>query len=194
MVGPVSPRSGWSAAAIHGEAPQPVLDSHHLVKPSGMDFATSAATSSLFSSDNAGRGNFWPTYSWADNPWIPDHREQPLRERKFDRLRPCVVADLHIVRIGGKVYSFVLSTVGAVEHQQSKLRRWGLAILLSAPTISIGGWLQVWRWLHLRNPPQLKSINAWEPTTPGRVQSIMPKVGCDQPSVIPLEQASSGIH
>ena len=69
-----------------------------------------------------------------------------------------------------------------------------MAILLSAPTIAIGGRLQVGRWLHLRNPPQLKSIYAWEPTTPGRIQGVMPNVGCDQPSVILLEQVSNGIN
>ena len=31
---------------------------------------------------------FWPTYSWADNPWILDRRGNPLTTRQCDKIQP----------------------------------------------------------------------------------------------------------
>ena len=82
---------------------------------------------------------FWPTRSWPDTPWIVDHRGDTLTARKYAKIRPCPVAELQIHRIGVRTYAFVITTIGTTRHQQVKLRRCGLAILLSAPGLEIGG-------------------------------------------------------
>ena len=134
---------------------------------------------------------FWPTYSWADNP---DQQGNVLTPRKYDRIQPCTLAELQLQRIDDRKYSFVIPPAGTKMHQQAKLRRWGLAILLSAPRLDIGEGLQVRNQLLPRHPQQLVHVYAWEYVTMGHVRGTMVDNASSQGSVIQLEQASNGIH
>ncbi|CAI5719351.1 unnamed protein product [Peronospora destructor] len=98
---------------------------------------------------------FWPAYSWAENPWIVDLQGNVLTSRQYAKLRPCTITELRLRRIGIRTYSFIISTVGATSYQQAKLRRWVLAILLSAPSLAVGQELQVRQDILLRHPPKL---------------------------------------
>ena len=93
---------------------------------------------------------FWPTFSWADNSWILDRHGHVLQPSKYDKIRPCTIEALRVIRVGINTYTFALPTTGARMHQQAKLRRWGLAILLSAPSMEIGGGIQVTQELRTR--------------------------------------------
>ena len=81
---------------------------------------------------------FWSTYSWADNPWILDRRGDPLTAIRYDRIRPCAIEELGLQGIGVHTYAIVIPSVGHRTHQQAKLRRLGVAKLLSAPHMTVG--------------------------------------------------------
>merc|ERR1712137_77420 len=137
---------------------------------------------------------FWPTYSWADNPWIMDQQGNVLTARQYDKIQPCAIADLHVQRIGVRTYSFVIPTVGATTHQQAKLRRWGIAILLSAPCLGIGERLGVRPTLVPRHPPHLTHDYVWESVVTGHIRGVVIATAPGQRGVIELEQQSNGIH
>ena len=108
---------------------------------------------------------FWPTYSWAENPWIVDMHGNVLTLTRYSQLQQCHIAKLHLQWIGCHTYSFVLPTAGTVTYQQAKLRRWGLAILLSAPSLAVGQELQIRTGLRLRHSSQVTQTYTWEHTT-----------------------------
>lgn len=33
--------------------------------------------------------NFWPTFSWNDNPWIADAANMPLKASIYSKIKPC---------------------------------------------------------------------------------------------------------
>ena len=137
---------------------------------------------------------FWPTYCWADNPWILDRQGDPLTDAKYDRIRPCAIEELGLQRLGVHTYSIVIPSVGHRTHQQAKLRRWGIAILLSAPHLTVGASLLVQRPLCLRHPPALVRAYEWSLLAPGRVQGTVESPYPEQRIVIQLEQEQDGIH
>lgn len=137
---------------------------------------------------------YWPAYSWADNPWILDQQGSVLTSKRYSKIRPCTIAELKLHRIEVRTYSFVIPTVGATTYQQAKLRRWGLAILLSAPSLSISQELQLRVEQFLRHPPNLTQDYTWTYTKLGCVSGIVEVSDPDQRSVINLEQNSDGIH
>lgn len=86
---------------------------------------------------------FWPAFKRNANPWILDKSGNTLSNKKYDRIQSCTVEELHITRTAETTYAFSIPVEGAVEHQQAKLRRWGLPILLNAPTLAVGAILHV---------------------------------------------------
>ena len=110
------------------------------------------------------------------------------------RFSPCTIADLQLQRIGACTYSFVIQSAGETQHQQAKLRRWGLAILLSAPTLAVREGLQVGTTLVLRQPPQLTQDYIWKYTTAGCVSGITVDSDPGQRRVVALSQDSDGIY
>ncbi|KAE9273288.1 hypothetical protein PR003_g29950, partial [Phytophthora rubi] len=137
---------------------------------------------------------FWPTYSWADNPWILDAKGKTLTGKVYDKIRRCSLAELEIQRIGRWTYSFVIPEANGGMHQQAKLRRWAIAILLSSPPIEIGKGLQVNAEMQLRHQPKLEHTYRWECTAPGRAKGVR----LDQPdqtmTAMEVAQTANGIH
>ncbi|KAE9265880.1 hypothetical protein PR003_g32316, partial [Phytophthora rubi] len=85
---------------------------------------------------------FWPTYRWNDNPAIVDETGKMLTCNKYDRIKACTLEELHIQRIEASKYAMTIPTKDDHSHLQPKLRRWGLAIICSAPVLAIGESLQ----------------------------------------------------
>ena len=76
------------------------------------------------------------------------------------------IAALRVQRMRDRTYSFVIPTLWDTSHQQAKLRRWGLAILLSAPRLDIGKSLLVRQDVQPHHLPRLTQVYAWEYTAP----------------------------
>ena len=79
-------------------------------------------------------------------------------------------------------------------HQQAKLRRWAIAILLIARTMAIGGGLQVRPTLRQRHPLDLVRAYDWTFLSPGQIQGVGTNSFIEQRNVILLEQESDGLH
>ena len=120
-------------------------------------------TTSLLSSNDDGRENLRPTYSWADNPWVEDRRGKVLAARAYAKIKPSAIAELALHRVGVQTYSFVIPPAGRDMHFQLKMRRWGIAILLSAPELIVGGWMHVEKTLCQRHPPDLEQAMSGNP-------------------------------
>ena len=117
-----------------------------------------------------------------------------LMSTRYYQFQLCLIAKQHLQRIGCRTYSFVLATAGTVTYQQAKLRRWGLAILLSAPSLEVGEELHVRTDLRLRHPPQMTQTYTWKHTMTGRIRGVVVNSDQGRQSAIALEQDSDGIH
>ncbi|EEY55920.1 uncharacterized protein PITG_08664 [Phytophthora infestans T30-4] len=136
---------------------------------------------------------FWPAFNWNANPWILDKRGNTLSRKKFDRIQSCTVEALHITRTTDTTYEFSIPVEGEAKYQQAKLRRWGLAILLSAPSIAVGAVLQVTNKLTLRHPPTLVKGFIWYILQDGRARGSRPPGTEAETTTITLEQMPNGI-
>ncbi|EGZ11079.1 hypothetical protein PHYSODRAFT_455498, partial [Phytophthora sojae] len=138
---------------------------------------------------------FWLTYCWYDNPWICDEDGNMLTTRPYDRIQPCTIEALQIQRIGVKTYTMIIPVAGDSRHQRAKLRRWGVAILMSAPQIGIGCSLRISKVLRPRHPLKLQHDYEWEYVSDGHARGT-PKGegGSERGGSIALEQRSNGIH
>ena len=93
---------------------------------------------------------FWPTYSWAENPWVVDMQVNVLTST-ISQFQLCPIAKLHLQQVGCRTYFFVLPKDDTVAYQLA-LRRWGLATLISAPSLEVGQELHVRTDLRLATP------------------------------------------
>ena len=96
--------------------------------------------------------------------------------------------------VGVQAYSFVIPPAGSDMHLQFKLRRWGIAILLSAPESIAGGWMHVEETLCQRHPPDLEQAYVWEFVCSGRIRGVGDRTFTEQQSIVLLDQESNGIH
>ena len=96
--------------------------------------------------------------------------------------------------VGVQAYSFVIPPAGSDMHLQFKLRRWGIAILLSAPELIVGGWMHVERTLCQRHPPDLEQAYVWEFISPGRIRGVGDCTLTEQRSIVLLYLESDGLH
>ena len=69
-----------------------------------------------------------------------------------------------------------------------------VAILLSAPNITIGGNLQLQRTLRQRHPPELVWAYGGELLSPGRVRGVGSCASTERGVGILLDQESDGVH
>jgi hypothetical protein len=137
---------------------------------------------------------FWPTYSWENNPRIRDATGAVLKKSKYNRIRPYSLAELHIRRTAVGTYVMQIPTVAGKMHRQVKLRRWGLAIVLSSPRMEIGEQLEVHNQIQLRHPTKLESTYRWEATTEGHAHGTSTDRTTGGRSLIELGQQPDGVH
>jgi hypothetical protein len=137
---------------------------------------------------------FWPTYVWSNNPWIVDREGEVLSPAKYAKIKVCTLHELHIKRTGATTYSMKIPTIGIAGHQQAKLRRWALAILLNAPHLAIGEYLAVSREITFRHQMQLEQDYHWKVTATGTVIGSAKHPQGGQPDEIELEQQGNGVY
>jgi hypothetical protein len=137
---------------------------------------------------------FWPTYEWTDNPWIVDKDGNMLKATKFERIRRCTIAQLRIRRTADMIYTFEIPDIDGKQHQQAKLRRWGLAILLNAPALKIGESLQVSSQLSIRHPMELSNHYTWTVRERGLTVGTTKERRGGASHWIEVEQQPNGIH
>ncbi|KAE9150622.1 hypothetical protein PF006_g5001 [Phytophthora fragariae] len=106
---------------------------------------------------------FWGTFTWADNPWIPDSNVPVLLRTKYDQIAVTSVTSLEIIRTARSTYSVRVPTAPGFQegHTIAKLERWLIAILLHSPRIQVGEQLGRAPPLQLRKPPQLTPRFSW---------------------------------
>ncbi|KAE8880879.1 hypothetical protein PF011_g2852 [Phytophthora fragariae] len=80
---------------------------------------------------------FWGTFTWDDNPWIPDSNVPVLLRTKYDRIAVTSPTSLEIIRTAWSTYSVRVPTAPGFQegHTIAKLERWLIAILLHSPRI-----------------------------------------------------------
>ena len=88
------------------------------------------------------------------------------------------------------IFFFVIPMVGTTTYQQPKLQRWGLAILLCAPSVAVVEGLQVRKDL----PPAFDTSQQMEVRHLGLCQRHHGGLSPGQRSVITVEQDSNRIH
>jgi hypothetical protein len=137
---------------------------------------------------------FWPTFSWCNNPGIVDQDGKVLQASKYEKISVCTLEELHITRTGSTTYSMRIPTAGEAGHQQAKLRRWGLAILLNAPRLPIRGTLEVSSTIKFRHQMELEHDYTWKVTEAGEVVGTVTQAAGGTSANIALEQQSNGIH
>ncbi|ETN10387.1 hypothetical protein PPTG_10525 [Phytophthora nicotianae INRA-310] len=77
-------------------------------------------------------------------------------------------------------------------HSQPKLRRWGIAILTSIPTLTVGSTLRVGTVATLRHPPELRNNYTWIIINAHRIRGVSST--SPEESTFELEQQPNGIH
>jgi hypothetical protein len=137
---------------------------------------------------------FWPTFEWNENPWMVDKEGHMLAAKKFARIQACTIAQLHITRTADKEYTFTIPAVGSKQHQQAKLRRWGVAILLNSPAMKLGERLQTTTELRLRHPMHLDNKYTWEAKGAGRATGTTEEQRRGTRHTIEVVQQPNGIH
>jgi hypothetical protein len=137
---------------------------------------------------------FWPTYEWANNPWIVDKQGNMLAEAKFASIQNCTIEQLHIRRIGEMTYAVTIPARGEQMHQQAKLRRWGLAILLNAPQLETERALEVTRVIRMRHLTHLEGTYTWTAADSGKAVGTPTGAHNHRGGFLALEQQSDGIH
>uniref|UniRef100_A0AAV1TVA9 Uncharacterized protein n=1 Tax=Peronospora matthiolae TaxID=2874970 RepID=A0AAV1TVA9_9STRA len=139
---------------------------------------------------------FWPTFQWADNSWIRDGTGNKLTQRKYDRIRSCVLADLEIERTGPGVYSFrvPLAPGAPAHHSDRKLMRWALAIVFGSPTLRIAEKCEVQSAVTLRQQPELRVPYSWFVMDAGTVHGVSTlSTGLTQGTIV-LHRQPDGFH
>jgi hypothetical protein len=137
---------------------------------------------------------FWPTFEWANNPWIGDKNGTMLAGAKFKCIQNCSIAELHIRRLGEMTSAFEIPAKGEQMHQQAKLRRWGLAILLNAPQLQAGRTLEVGRGLRMRHPTHLEGTYSWTVAENETAVDAPTSTHNHRHGYLALKQQNDGIH
>ena len=139
---------------------------------------------------------YWPTYSWADNPWLCDGTGHQLSRTKYDRIRPCSLDELAFERSGPTTYvcHVPLAEGAAKHHTDRKLGRWALAILMGSPSLAIGQTFEVQPTVTLRHPPQLRLSYDWVLDGPGAVRGVARAPPGMSSRGIMLKQEANGIN
>ncbi|OWZ17931.1 RxLR effector protein [Phytophthora megakarya] len=135
--------------------------------------------------------DFWGSFSWANNPWLPDSNAPVLTRKKYYRIEETSIEELAIMRTSHDVYNVTVRTAlgCTVGHSVAKLQRWLLAILLGSLRIPIGGKLGQPPRLMLRLPPALRFEYNW--TTDG---GMVRGTTIDGKAEITLQQQDNGIY
>eukprot|EP00644_Phytophthora_capsici_P001843 jgi/Phyca11/81029/gw1.14.768.1 len=139
---------------------------------------------------------FWPTYNWCNNPWVVGADGRVLDRRKYGKIRPCALEDLHICRTGRTTYTMEIPAVGETTYTQAKLRRWGVSILWNSPPLEIGEELTVPKELQLRGQQdiELEKDYTWSCTRSGYVTGTpTDQVPADGEGIL-LRQQPNGIY
>ncbi|ETI48447.1 hypothetical protein F443_07523, partial [Phytophthora nicotianae P1569] len=135
---------------------------------------------------------FWPTYESNDNPSITDETGATLTRRKYDRIESCTLEELHITRRSERLYTMGIPFSTETGHSQPKLRRWGIAILTSIPTLTVGSTLRVGTVATLRHPPELRNNYTWIIINAHRIRGVSST--SPEESTFELEQQPNGVH
>eukprot|EP00644_Phytophthora_capsici_P016607 jgi/Phyca11/122244/e_gw1.47.176.1 len=135
--------------------------------------------------------SFWGTFSWADNPWIPDGNAPRLTRVKYNRIQETTISRLEIYSSGRSTYTVTVPGVNTdtTGHTVAKLERWTIVILLCLPRLNIGETLGTPPPLRLRRPPRLKESYMWTVVGPGRISGADPEGG----ALIVLHQLGNGL-
>jgi hypothetical protein len=137
---------------------------------------------------------FWPAYRWYNNPWILDREGRMLTVGKFEKINKCTLGDLQIRRTGARTYSMRIPVHGQRLHQQAKLRRWGLAILMNSPSLEIDSSFTVQRDIEARHMMKLELEYSWEITAEGTAKGTVIAGTGQQKEYLELQQQDDGIH
>ncbi|TDH68629.1 uncharacterized protein CCR75_003566 [Bremia lactucae] len=139
---------------------------------------------------------YWPTYSWADNPWLCDGIGHWLMSKKYDRIRQCALEELAMERTGPTTYvCHVPLAEGADKHHTNRKRgRCALAIHLESPSLPMGRTFEVIHTVALRHPPDIRLSYNWVLVEPGVVRGVEGTALDISSRGIMLKQEANGIN
>jgi hypothetical protein len=137
---------------------------------------------------------FWPTCCWNDNPAIVDETGRMLTGRKYDRIKECPLAELHIQRCRDGTYTLTIPHQGGNHHQSAKLKRWAIAISSSSPRLAEGETMQVGTTATLRHPTQLQHQYQWGIVSGQRILGSFRTPPGSSTEYFELQQQPDGIH
>lgn len=82
--------------------------------------------------------SFGGTFSWADNPWIPDSNAPRLVRAKYNRIQETTISRLERYRSGRSTYTVTVprADTDTARHTVAKLERWTITIFLCSPRLN----------------------------------------------------------
>ena len=186
--------SGGRAAAVHTSAYQPDIGGNKLDDTGGMGGRALSTTHALAIGNDTRRRGFLAHVLLGGQSL--DFRPAGQRLVSTEVRQKSALRHRGSTSAAGRGPNVLVhhSYGRATAHQQVKLRRWGIAILLTAPCLDIGERHQVRLDLVPRHPKHLTHAYVWECIATGHIRGVLIASDPGQRGVIELEQQSNGIH
>ncbi|OWZ03348.1 hypothetical protein PHMEG_00024938 [Phytophthora megakarya] len=115
---------------------------------------------------------FWGTFSWAENPWIPETSAPVLTKAKYSHVLQTSIRDLTITRRMASSFPVQIHRPNQAGHTTAKLERWILVILLCSPRVAIGERVGQAPPIQLRLPPDCLKTTIWEKTAAATMEGF----------------------
>ncbi|GMF56921.1 unnamed protein product [Phytophthora fragariaefolia] len=134
----------------------------------------------------------WHTWTWADNPWVPDVNKPTVARRTYHRIAVTAMQQLAVSRDLSRAYTVRVpkATPNGRLHRVATLARWAVAILYAAPSRAALTTGSHQAPVQLRHDSLMEGIYSWHFTTPETILAVPTTSTPGQPPIRLLQDAN----